>query len=169
MTADRFFMRRALEIAKEGLARGEFPVGCVITAGGKVIAEAGRSGSSASLPDESSHAEMAALKDFYARPGPPPGTDTTVYVTMEPCLMCFGALLLAGVGRLVYAYEDAMGGAAGISPAAFPSFYRKRWPDVVPGLLRTESLRLFRLFFENPANGYWQNSDLSAYTLNQQI
>jgi tRNA(adenine34) deaminase len=79
--------------------------------------------------------------------------------------MCFGAILLSRVSRLVYAYEDVMGGGTGIPLATLAPLYRERKMEIVPNVLREQSIKLFKAFFSNPDNAYWRNSRLSQYTL----
>lgn len=164
---DQQLMALALVLAREALAAGEFPVGCVIAGNGGVVA-AGRRAHSRVETNELDHAEVVALRELLARA---PGIDPaglTVYSTMEPCLMCYATLLLNGVRRIVYAYEDVMGGGTNLELAALAPLYREMRVTVVPGVRRAESLALFRQFFADPANGYWQNSLLAEYTLRQE-
>lgn len=161
---DEYFMDLALAQARAALAAGEFPVGCVIVATGRVVGE-GRRSHSQGEANELDHAEVAALRELLTREPAIERSGLTVYSTMEPCLMCFATLLLNGVRRIVYAYEDVMGGAAGLDLATLAPLYREMRLEVVPHLRRGESLALFREFFANPANGYWQGSLLAEYTL----
>ena len=109
-TLDETFMGQALSLAEGALETGDFPVGCVFVYDGNVVARGHRTGSNGVVTHEIDHAEINALREFYRlADGYLPGK-TTVYCTLEPCLMCFAALVIAGVGRIVYAYEDAMGG-----------------------------------------------------------
>ena len=89
----------------------------------------------------------------------------TVFCTMEPCLMCYGALILAGVGGIVFAYEDVMGGGTGCELFRLKPLYKNSPVTVVPGVMRAESLNLFKTYFSNPANSYWKQSLLAEYTL----
>jgi len=162
------FMQMALEQARQALARGEFPVGCVLVRSGQVIVSGVRQGSRALRPNECDHAEMVALRRYYAFAGPLPPGPLTVYSTMEPCLMCFGALLLAGVDTIVYAYEDVMGGAASCDRSLLPPLYQEPALQIVGGVGRGESLALFQAFFTDPANDYWRDSLLARYSLAQQ-
>lgn len=82
--------------------------------------------------------------------------------------MCYGAILLAGIGKIVYAYEDAMGGATGCPLERLGPLYPARRARIVAGLRRGEALALFQAFFADPATGYWQESLLARYTLAQQ-
>jgi len=163
---DIAMMDQALAQAQEALAAGEFPVGCVIADRGRPLA-AGRRSHSRDQANELDHAEVTVLRTLLAGdPGLNPA-GLTLYSTMEPCLMCFSTLLLNGVRRIVYAYEDAMGGATNLELANLAPLYREMRVEVVPHLRRAESLALFREFFANPANGYWQGSLLAKYTLTQ--
>lgn len=161
---DKYFMGLALAQARAALDAGEFPVGCVIVAGGRVVAE-GRRTHSRGQANELDHAEVVALRELLTRDPAIDRAGLTVYSTMEPCLMCFATLLLNGVQRIVYAYEDMMGGATGLDLATLAPLYRQMRLEVVPHLRRSESLALFRDFFANPANGYRQDSLLAEYTL----
>jgi len=82
--------------------------------------------------------------------------------------MCFATLLLNGVRRFVFAYEDAMGGGTGLDLATLTPLYREMQVELVPHIRRGESLALFKAFFANPANPYWRGSLLAEYTLAQE-
>ena len=161
---DEYFMNRAMAMARTALAAGEFPVGCVIVADGQVVGE-GRRTHSRGTANELDHAEVVALRELLARNPEIDPAGLTVYSTMEPCLMCLATLLLNGIRRIVYAYEDVMGGAANLDLAALAPLYREMRVEITPGVQRAESLSLFREFFRNPANCYWQGSLLADYTL----
>ncbi len=94
-------------------------------------------------------------------------SEFTLFCTMEPCLMCFGAILLSGIGKIVYAYEDIMGGGTRCDLTKLPPLYKNRQISIVPNILREESLELFKTFFANPENNYWKGSLLAEYTLSQ--
>jgi tRNA(adenine34) deaminase len=164
---DGFFMRQALGQARRALQEGEFPVGCVLVHGRQVVASGARRGTAGGRPNEVDHAEMVALRRLVAAAPDIAREDVTVYCTMEPCLMCFAALTLNRIGKVVYAYEDVMGGGTRCDPEALPPLYRTLRPRVVGGVLRAESLDLFQVFFAHPANRYWQGSALATYTLEQ--
>lgn len=83
--------------------------------------------------------------------------------------MCFSAILLCGIGRIVYAYEDVMGGGTGCDRSGLPPLYRNAQLTVISGVLRTNSLLLFKQFFADPVNRYWADSLLSRYTLAQAL
>ena len=168
-TLDEKYMRQALSLAESALAAGEFPVGCVFVHEGRVVARGARIESAGAGTNEVDHAEILALREFYRLPAGVDPKKVCVYCTLEPCLMCFGALVIAGVGKIVYAYEDAMGGGTDCRLQHLSSFYKDRLPVVVPYVLRDESLGLFQAFFKNPETDYLKNSYLAAYTLSQRI
>jgi tRNA(adenine34) deaminase len=88
---------------------------------------------------------------------------------MEPCLMCFGAILISGIHRIVYAYEDVMGGGTGCDLSRLPALYSGTPVEIVPHLMRDRSLALFKTFFSRPDNLYWKHSALADYTLAQPL
>ncbi len=164
---DTAFMTAALDLARTALAAGEFPVGCVITDGDTVVARGQRTGTAAGSGNEIDHAEINALRRLWATGTQINRSTLTLYCTMEPCLMCFAAIVLTGIGRIVYAYEDVMGGGTGLDRFGLPPLYRDADLTVVPGVLRKDSLLLFRRFFTDSGNPYWTDSPLSRYTLAQ--
>jgi tRNA(adenine34) deaminase len=160
-----YFMEFALEEAAAALAEGEFPVGCVIVRGNKVVARGGRRGSGGGAP-ELEHAEIVALRRLMRESPVPDPAGLTVYSTMEPCLMCFGTLLVNGCQRLVYAYEDVMGGATDLPLPSLHPLYKNTRLAVISGVRRRSSLTLFQRFFAaRPA--YLSDSLLARYTLAQ--
>ena len=165
---DEFFMGKALEQAGIALAAGEFPVGCVIADHEVVVASGFRENSSGNHPSEIDHAEITALRRFMQEGVLEDRNGLAIYVTMEPCLMCFGAILLAGIQKIVYAYEDVMGGGTRCRLDQLPLLYAGARVEVVPNVLRSESLALFKTYFANPANTYWKNSLLARHTLSLQ-
>ena len=163
------FMKEALALAEKALSDGEFPVGCVIVAESKVIASGSREGTLAGALNETEHAEMIALRNLDQTTGlnNTGRQDMTLYCTMEPCLMCFGAILLSGIGTVVYAYEDVMGGGTKLDLKTLSPLYSSRKIPVISGILRNKSLEIFRAYFSNPSNSYWKGSLLAEYTLAQ--
>ena len=105
------FMARALELAAEAEAAGEVPVGALVVRAGVVVGE-GRNGPVAGC-DPTAHAEIVALRDAARSVDNYRLPDTTLYVTLEPCLMCAGAMVHARVARLVFGAYDPKSGAAG--------------------------------------------------------
>lgn len=162
------FMKKALSLAQTALDTGEFPVGCVIVNKNNVIASGSRTGTShRNSRNEIDHAEILALRQFSGlKPNEDPA-QSVLFCTMEPCLMCFGAILLSGIRTIVYAYEDAMGGGTRIDLSSFSPFYKDAQIKIIPNVLRKESLKLFQTYFLNPNNHYWKGSLLEQYTLEQ--
>lgn len=159
-------MGLALAQAKQALSQGEFPVGCVIACNGKILATGSRIHTRKNKTNEIDHAEIIALRKL-ADLDPEPDTDLTLYCTMEPCLMCFAAIILSNIKKVVYAYEDVMGGGTGCDLEQLTPLYRDSGIIVVPNILRAESIALFKTFFNNKDNGYWKGSYLERYTLAQ--
>lgn len=161
------FMKKALKLAEDALARGEFPVGCVVVHREKILATGARKGTIGNDRNELDHAEMVALRRLIELDGPINHGDVSVFCTLEPCLMCYAALILAGIGNIVYAYEDVMGGGSACELSRLKPLYKNSPITVVADVMRTESLQLFQAYFSNPANSYWKNSLLAEYTLAQ--
>jgi tRNA(adenine34) deaminase len=161
------FMQAALQLARSALSRDEFPVGCVIVYKGKVVARGARKGTRKAIPSELDHAEIIALRELETLAEPTDRRQMTVYTTMEPCLMCYGAIVISGIDNIVYAYEDAMGGATACDRTRLPALYANRDVDIVAGVCRRESLALFKAYFSKPAMDYWKGSLLADYTLKQ--
>jgi len=161
-----FFMEKAIYLAGNALINGEFPVGCVIVHEERIIAAAARYGTkSRSVHSETDHAEILALKKLEDSGFQGDRAALTIYCNLEPCLMCFGAILISGIRNIVFAYEDVMGGGTACDLVRLPELYSK-WPVViVPGIMRNESLFLFKKYFSNPLNNYWNDSLLARYSL----
>lgn len=138
-------MRRAIELAREAEAAGEVPVGAVIVRDGEVLAEGFNR--PISTHDPTAHAEMVALRAAAARIDNYRLLDTTLYVTLEPCAMCAGAMVHARVRRLVYAATDPRAGAAGslFNVVQHPALNHRL--EVVPGVLAEDCGALLRGFF----------------------
>ncbi|MDQ3185397.1 MAG: tRNA adenosine(34) deaminase TadA [Pseudomonadota bacterium] len=111
MSGDIDFMRSALELARQGLEAGEVPVGAVVVKDGAIIGRGYNCPISAA--DPTAHAEVMALRDAAQRLGNYRLTGCTLYVTLEPCVMCVGAIFHARIARLVYGAADPKTGACG--------------------------------------------------------
>jgi len=159
------FMKIALEQAKRALEAGEFPVGCVLVHQNKVLVTGARRFSKGTNRNEIDHAEIVALRRLSESGDAIDPGRITAFSTMEPCLMCYSALILAGIGNIVYAYEDVMGGGTGCDLSRLTPLYRDSSLKVVPGILRAESLNLFKDFFSSPVNDYLKHSPLAEFTL----
>ena len=164
-----FFMEQALEQAGKAFEQGQFPVGCVVVQDDQVIASGARAGTSGNLSffSEIDHAEIRALKALESSDVRFAPERAVLFCTMEPCLMCLGAIVLSGIGEIVYAYEDVMGGGTRCNLTKLTPLYRNHRISIVPNVLRNESLKLFKDYFSNPENSYWRGSLLARYTLNQ--
>lgn len=164
------FMEKALEQARTAFETGQFPVGCVIVQDGEVMASGARAGTAGdcSFFSEIDHAEIRSLKALETVEKAFSPEKAVLYCTLEPCLMCFAAILLSGIRTVVYAYEDAMGGGTGVDLSSLTPLYRDARITVVPHVLRQKSLDLFYNFFNKEDNLYWKGSFLEAYTLAQQ-
>jgi len=160
-------MESALQQAREALAAGDFPVGCVIECGGEIIAS-GRRCQSFGQVNELDHAEIIALRALLSRNTPVALDRVTVYSTMEPCLMCFSTLLVNGVRRFVYSYEDIMGGGTNLPLPLLSPLYQELRPTITGAILRIQSLALFKEFFSSPQCQYLRNSMLADYTRQQE-
>ena len=137
---DTYFMRQALREAQAAAAAGEIPVGAVVTCRGSIIARTHNL--TETLRDVTAHAEMQAITAAAEALGGKYLTDCTLYVTLEPCTMCAGAIGWAQVGRLVYGADDPRRGFTRLAPEAL---HPKT--EVVRGLLADEALALVRDFF----------------------
>jgi len=165
---DEYFMEKALAQAEKAFLAGEFPVGCVIADKKNILATGFRHGTSGQYSNEIDHAEIVALRALSENKAVDNANELTLYCTMEPCLMCFGAILISGIHRIVYAYEDVMGGGTGCDLSGLPKLYKNANIIIVPHVLRRQSLELFKTFFAKPDNDYWENSLLAEYTLAQE-
>lgn len=142
---DEQFMRRALELAREAEAAGEVPVGAVIVKDGAIVAEGWNR--PIGTNDPSAHAEMVALRAAGAALGTYRLLDTTLYVTLEPCPMCAGAMVHARVKRLVYGATDPRAGACGtvFNITQHPALNHRL--ECTGGVLAEECGTLLRGFF----------------------
>lgn len=142
---DEYFMRLALREADRALEHDDVPVGCVIVAAGEVVAAARNERELRG--DPTAHAEVLALREASQRLDSWRLDDTVIYVTLEPCAMCAGAIVLARVPRAVYGASDPKTGAAGSVLDVLSEPRLNHRPDVAGGLLAEESAALLRAFF----------------------
>jgi tRNA(adenine34) deaminase len=145
-TVDTRFMDLAFQLALEAKKSGEIPVGAVVVANGDVI---GR-GFNAPIGsnDPTAHAEIRALREAGAAQGNYRLTGSTLYVTLEPCLMCAGAMIHARIDRLVFACADARTGAAGSLYRVVQDTRLNHRITVSSGVGEERSRHLLRAFFE---------------------
>jgi len=142
---DEYFMRLALREAERALEHDDVPIGCVIVKAGEVIAAARNERELRA--DPTAHAEILALREAAAQVAGWRLLDTVLYVTLEPCAMCAGAIVLARVPRVVYAAPDPKAGAAGSVLDVLGEPRLNHRPDVAGGLLADEAAELLRQFF----------------------
>lgn len=162
-----YFMQKALSQARNALSAGEFPVGCVVVREDRILTTGARKGTAGNIPNEIDHAEMIALKRLADLEINRDNKKIVLFTTLEPCLMCLGALILSGISEIVYAYEDIMGGGLSCDLKNLMPLYKNSRISVVPNILRKEALELFQAFFNNSENSYWRGSLLADYTLRQ--
>jgi len=142
---DEYFMHLALREAERAVEHDDVPIGAVIVQGGEVVASARNERELRG--DPTAHAEILALREASERLGGWRLLDTALYVTLEPCAMCAGAIVLGRVPRVVYAADDPKAGAAGsvLDVLAEPRLNHR--PLVTGGLLADEAAALLRAFF----------------------
>jgi tRNA(adenine34) deaminase len=140
------FMDLALEEARAAEAAGEVPIGCVVVRGTSVIASAGNR--TIADRDPTAHAEMLAIRDAARALGSERLTDCDLYVTLEPCAMCAGAISFARIRRLYYGAGDPKGGAVDNGVRFFASATCHHSPEVYSALGEDASVALLRDFFK---------------------
>jgi tRNA(adenine34) deaminase len=142
---DEHFMRLALREAERALEHDDVPIGCVLVREGEVIGAAPNERELRG--DPTAHAEILALREASRAVSGWRLLDTVLYVTLEPCAMCAGAIVLARVPRVVYGADDPKAGAAGsvIDVLGEPRLNHR--PEVAGGLLAGESAALLQQFF----------------------
>ena len=143
---DEYWMQQALALARKAESAGEVPVGAVIVKNNELIAEGWNQ--PISSHDPSAHAEMLALRaagnklQNYRLPG------SILYVTLEPCVMCAGAIIHARIARVVYGAKDPKTGAAGSVFNILNSTLNNHQPELCDGLMAEESAGLLQQFFK---------------------
>ena len=142
---DNYFMAEALKLAKEAFEIDEVPVGAIIVHDGKIIARAHNQ--IEMLKDATAHAEMIALTQASEFLQTWRLTDTVIYVTLEPCLMCAGALLAGRVKRLCYGPRDPKKGAIRSIARALDNPRHNHRIEVTEGVMENESSQLLKEFF----------------------
>jgi tRNA(adenine34) deaminase len=145
MDADLSFMQLAIDQARAAAASGEVPIGALIVHDGNILARSGNR--TIRDCDPTAHAEMVVIREAarvlqnYRMPG------TTLYVTIEPCSMCAGAIIQARIPRLVYGADDPKGGAVRSCFEILTNASLNHHVEVTPGLLATDCASLVQSFF----------------------
>ena len=144
-TEDEGYMRRALALAQRAAEEGEVPVGAVVVAEGRIVGEGWNR--PIGSHDATSHAETEAIRAAcrllgnYRIPG------STLYVTLEPCVMCSGAIMHSRIGRVVFGASDPKTGACGSVINLFADERLNHHATVEPGVMAGESVALLKAFF----------------------
>jgi tRNA(adenine34) deaminase len=138
---DEYFMKRALAEAEQAFAEGEIPVGAIVVCSNKVISRAHNL--TETLNDVTAHAEMQAITAAANLLGGKYLTGCTLYVTLEPCVMCAGALGWSQIDRIVYGTGDEKRGFLKFAPA---TLHPKT--EILGGILQTECADIIKRFFE---------------------
>jgi tRNA(adenine34) deaminase len=146
VTPDEHFMGEALRLAREGGARGEVPVGAVVVIAGEIRGRAWNA--PIGNIDPTAHAEILALREAAASAENYRLTGATLYCTLEPCVMCAGALVAARVARLVFGVRDLRFGGVRSKFQVADSEVLNHRVEVVEGVLAVECVELLRQFFD---------------------
>jgi tRNA(adenine34) deaminase len=141
-TEDERYMRLALQEAESAYKAEEVPVGAIVVWGNKIIGRG--SNQVEKLADSTAHAEMIALTSGFNSMGAKYLPEATLYVTVEPCLMCCGAMYWSKIGRIVYGAEDIKNGYRKYAGDTFP-FHPKA--ELISGVLAEECANLMKSFF----------------------
>tara|TARA_B100000929_G_C15262800_1_gene337355 strand:- start:51 stop:497 length:447 start_codon:yes stop_codon:yes gene_type:complete len=143
---DKKWMAIAIEQAKRGLKLEEVPVGAVLVLNDKLVAKAHNQ--SIVNSDATAHAEIQLLRKAGKKLGNYRLTDSTLYVTLEPCTMCFGAMIHARIERLVYGAYDPKTGVCGSCGNLTNADYLKHKIDITGGILEKECSQILKSFFK---------------------
>lgn len=145
--SDITFMKRALSLARSASDSGEVPVGAIITRDGEIIGE----GENCPIAhhDPSAHAEIMALRDAAIKLKNYRLPDTTLYVTLEPCIMCMGAIIHARVQRVVFGAHDPKTGAAGSRYSIGTDQLLNHHLEITSGVCEAECAALLKKFFRD--------------------
>lgn len=143
--SDEDYMRHALSLAQRARSMGEVPVGAIVVMDGRIVGEGGNRPISSS--DPTAHAEIEALRDAARRTGNYRLVGCSLFVTLEPCLMCAGAIQHARISRLVYGASDPKTGVCGSVLDVFSDARLNHHAEVIPGILQAECGDILKQFF----------------------
>ncbi|MGM9857861.1 MAG: tRNA adenosine(34) deaminase TadA [Bacilli bacterium] len=147
MDKDELFMKEALKEAQIALKKDEVPIGAVIVHNDKIIARGHNMRET--KHDALGHAEIVAIRKANKKMKEWRLVDCTIYVTVEPCSMCAGAILQSRIGRIVYGTEDYKGGALGSSFNLFEQKNINHIPEIKSNVLKEECRQIIKDFFKN--------------------
>lgn len=160
---DEMFMQTALVMAEKSLRKGLLPVGAVIVGNCGVINKSSKTGCGHPHTD---HAEYNVINQILEQGDRKDLRGLTIYTTLEPGIMCFGKILNLRISRVVYALEDPYSGALySFAPDTFPPRHKRDFPAITSGVLREESLIMFKWFFKNNKSRYWRDKINELFTL----
>jgi tRNA(adenine34) deaminase len=142
---DALFMQAALALARQAAAAGEVPVGAVVVSDGVIVGRGYNQPITGA--DPTAHAEVMALRDAGRRLGNYRLPDCDLYVTLEPCVMCAGAIMHARIGRVVFGARDPKTGACGSAADLFALPHLNHHATVSGGMMAEEAVGLLREFF----------------------
>lgn len=145
-TGHKFFMLQALRLAQKAAERGEVPVGALLVRGQKVIARSHNL--TRTRKDPTAHAEVVAIQAAIRKLKNERFLDTILYVTLEPCAMCAGAIVQARIPTVVFGAKDPRAGACGSVFRVLPNKKLNHRPIVVKGVLAEDAAELLREFFK---------------------
>lgn len=146
LAVDEQYIRNALDLAREAGKRNEVPIGAVVVRDGSIIAAA--SNRTVRDQDPTAHAELLAVREASSKLERWRLDDCTLYVTLEPCAQCAGAIVLAKVGRLVFGASDDKAGMAGSVGDLLRHPRLNHRPEVLSGVLREPCVALLTAFFK---------------------
>lgn len=149
--SDLLFMRAAIELARQAATAGEVPVGAVVVQDGVIIGRG--SNQPIGRHDPTAHAEVVALRDAAQHLGNYRLTDCDLYVTLEPCCMCVGAMMHARIDRVFFGAADPKTGACGSVVNLFAESRLNHHAEVMGGMLADEAGKLLRQFFADRRSG----------------
>jgi tRNA(adenine34) deaminase len=147
---DSEYMEIALDEAKKALLSGDVPVGAIIVYNGEIISR--EHNRVEELNDATAHAELLAIKDAIKKVGYKHLLDSTIYVTLEPCSMCAGAIVLARLKRLVFAARDQKAGACSSVFNIVQSSQLNHFVELTQGIMENESSTMLSTFFKKLRN-----------------
>ena len=146
MTQDEIFMKEALKEAAKARKKDEVPIGAIIVHNNKIIAKGHNIRET--KHDALGHAEIIAIRKANKKLKSWRLVDCTIYITVEPCSMCAGAILQSRIGRIVYGTEDIKGGALGSSYNLFEQKNINHIPEIASGVLKEECSQIIKDFFK---------------------